>query len=122
MAYTLTTWCTHPHKSRSIIFKTVNSDFLVSGASWTYLVLLYVYVQVSRVIVVGVSFPFLRYFGYGLDWKEAIILIWSGLRGAVALSLSLSVKARSCEFFFSLNDLNLRLFFPFIFFPGFPIV
>lgn len=66
----------------------------ISGKSWAYLVLLYVYVQVSRIIVVGLSFPFLRYFGYGLDWKEAIILIWSGLRGAVALSLSLSVKVR----------------------------
>ncbi|KAL2343567.1 hypothetical protein Fmac_004852 [Flemingia macrophylla] len=61
-----------------------------SRTSWTNLLLLYAYVQASRCIVVGVSFPFLRYFGYGLDWKEAIILIWSGLRGAVALSLSLS--------------------------------
>ncbi|CAN6549729.1 unnamed protein product [Malus baccata var. baccata] len=65
------------------------------GKSWLYLLLLYVYVQVSRFIVVAVSFPLLRYFGYGLDWKEAIILIWSGLRGAVALSLSLSVKQTS---------------------------
>lgn len=65
----------------------------VPGSSWGYLILLYVYVQVSRIVVVGVSYPFLWYFGYGLDWKEAIILIWSGLRGAVALSLSLSVKA-----------------------------
>ncbi|RHN42304.1 putative potassium channel, voltage-dependent, ERG, cation/H+ exchanger [Medicago truncatula] len=62
------------------------------GKSWVYLLLLYAYVQVSRCIVVGTLFPFLRYFGYGLDWKEAIILVWSGLRGAVALSLSLSVK------------------------------
>nr|APR62626.1 Na+/H+ antiporter [Ricinus communis] len=62
------------------------------GNSWGYLFLLYVFVQVSRLLVVGVLYPFLRYFGYGLDWKEATILIWSGLRGAVALSLSLSVK------------------------------
>ncbi|KAF4369495.1 hypothetical protein G4B88_016435 [Cannabis sativa] len=67
------------------------------GHSWLYLVLLYVYVQVSRAMVVIVLFPFLRYLGYGLEWKEAIILIWSGLRGAVALSLSLSVKARTRE-------------------------
>ncbi|KAF5449949.1 hypothetical protein F2P56_030342 [Juglans regia] len=66
-----------------------------NGYSWAYLILLYVYVQVSRFIVVGVLYPFLRYFGYGLDWKEATILIWSGLRGAVALSLSLSVKRAS---------------------------
>ncbi|XP_021821170.1 sodium/hydrogen exchanger 8 isoform X1 [Prunus avium] len=70
-------------------------NILDNGYSWAYLILLYVYVQVSRFIVVGVSFPLLRYFGYGLDWKEAIILIWSGLRGAVALSLSLSVKRTS---------------------------
>ncbi|XP_042023287.1 sodium/hydrogen exchanger 8-like isoform X2 [Salvia splendens] len=63
--------------------------------SWGYLVLLYVFVQASRVVVVGVLYPFLQYFGYGLDWREAIILIWSGLRGAVALSLSLSVKRSS---------------------------
>ncbi|KAF9623417.1 hypothetical protein IFM89_003001 [Coptis chinensis] len=62
------------------------------GTSWGYLILLYVFVQVSRIIVVGTLYPFLRYFGYGLDWKEATILVWSGLRGAVALSLSLSVK------------------------------
>ncbi|KAK7260542.1 hypothetical protein RIF29_26679 [Crotalaria pallida] len=65
------------------------------GKSWVNLLLLYAYVQVSRCVVVGALFPFLRYLGYGLDWKEAIILIWSGLRGAVALSLSLSVKSSS---------------------------
>ncbi|XP_042979158.1 sodium/hydrogen exchanger 7-like isoform X13 [Carya illinoinensis] len=70
-------------------------DNFKNGYSWAYLILLYVYVQVSRFIVVGVLYPFLRYFGYGLDWKEATILIWSGLRGPVALSLSLSVKRAS---------------------------
>ncbi|KAH8495924.1 hypothetical protein H0E87_018921 [Populus deltoides] len=65
------------------------------GHAWGYLFLLYIFVQLSRFVVVGVLYPFLRYFGYGLDWKEATILIWSGLRGAVALSLSLSVKRTS---------------------------
>ncbi|XP_027344134.1 sodium/hydrogen exchanger 8 isoform X2 [Abrus precatorius] len=72
-----------------------DSTVFYHGTSWTHLLLLYAYVQVSRCIVVGALFPLLRYFGYGLDWKEAIILIWSGLRGAVALSLSLSVKRSS---------------------------
>lgn len=81
--------------------------------SWGYLFLLYVFVQLSRVVVVGMLFPFLRYFGYGLDWKEAIILVWSGLRGAVALSLSLSVKAGSASL----------LYFSFIFpWPGLPLI
>ncbi|KAK1387164.1 sodium/hydrogen exchanger 8 [Heracleum sosnowskyi] len=63
--------------------------------SWGYLILLYVFVQISRIAVVAVLYPCLRYFGYGLDWREAAILVWSGLRGAVALSLSLSVKRSS---------------------------
>lgn len=66
------------------------------GTSWGFLLLLYVFVLISRVVVVGVLYPLLRHFGYGLDFKEAIILVWSGLRGAVALSLSLSVKASHC--------------------------
>lgn len=65
------------------------------GNSWGYLILLYVLVQFSRFVVVGALYPILRNFGYGLEWKEAIILIWSGLRGAVALALSLSVKRSS---------------------------
>lgn len=75
----------------------LNNDnhFERHGTSWGYLILLYVFVQFSRIIVVGLLFPFLQYFGYGLDWKESIILVWSGLRGAVALALSLSVKRAS---------------------------
>ncbi|KAF5191355.1 Sodium/hydrogen exchanger [Thalictrum thalictroides] len=62
---------------------------------WGYLVLLYVFVQASRAIVVGLLYPCLRYFGYGLDWKEATIIAWSGLRGPVSLALALSVKCTS---------------------------
>ncbi|KAL9241734.1 hypothetical protein vseg_015808 [Gypsophila vaccaria] len=76
-------------------FLSSDNIFENHGVSWGYLILLYVYVQVSRALVVGALFPFLKYFGYGLDWKEAVVLVWSGLRGAVALSLSLSVKRSS---------------------------
>ncbi|KAI3908255.1 hypothetical protein MKX01_027277 [Papaver californicum] len=62
------------------------------NCTWGYLVLLYVLVQVSRAIVVGTLYPFLHYFVSGLDWKEAIVLFWSSLRGVVALSMALSVK------------------------------
>lgn len=49
--------------------------------------------------MVAVLYPCLRYFGYGLDWREATVLVWSGLRGAVSLSLSLSVKASIAHVF-----------------------
>ncbi|CAN6317341.1 unnamed protein product [Urochloa humidicola] len=69
-----------------------HTHFDSHGTSWGFLLLLYVFVQISRVVVVCLFYPLLRYFGYGLDLKEATILVWSGLRGAVSLSLSLSVK------------------------------
>ncbi|KAJ3672840.1 hypothetical protein LUZ60_006214 [Juncus effusus] len=72
-----------------------DNHFERHGSSWGYLLLLYVFVLVSRALVVTVLFPLLKQFGYGLDWKESIILTWSGLRGAVALALSLSVKRAS---------------------------
>ncbi|KAL6623724.1 hypothetical protein ACP70R_033603 [Stipagrostis hirtigluma subsp. patula] len=77
-----------------VFFKTM-SILRGMSSSWGFLVLLYVFVQISRAVVVGVLYPLLRHFGYGLDLKEATILVWSGLRGAVALSLSLSVKRTS---------------------------
>lgn len=71
------------------------SAFSDTGTSWGFLFLLYLHVQLSRCVMVGVLYPLLRRFGYGLDWKESIILTWSGLRGAVSLSLALSVKVSS---------------------------
>ncbi|KAI5075495.1 hypothetical protein GOP47_0009571 [Adiantum capillus-veneris] len=76
------------------ILKSQNS---IEGRDWGYLVLLYVFLQVTRIIVVVTLLPGLQYFGYGLTWKEAIILTWAGLRGAVALALSLSVNALSAS-------------------------
>ncbi|CAM0909401.1 unnamed protein product [Alopecurus aequalis] len=72
-----------------------NVHFERNGTSWGFLLLLYVFVQMTRVVVVGVCYPLLRYFGYGLDFKEATVIVWSGLRGAVSLSLALSVKRAS---------------------------
>nr|AVA17730.1 SOS1-like protein 1 [Populus ciliata] len=88
--------------------------FYSHGHTWGYLFLLYIFVQLSRFIVVGALYPFLRYFGYGLDWKEATIVIWSGLRGAVALSLSLSVKRTSDSSIYLSSDTGTL----FVFFTG----
>ncbi|KAG7597045.1 Cation/H+ exchanger [Arabidopsis suecica] len=80
------------------------------GNSWGFLFLLYLYVQLSRCVVVGVLYPLLCRFGYGLDWKESIILTWSGLRGAVSLSLALSVKQSSGNSYLS-SDTGTRFLF-----------
>lgn len=36
--------------------------------------------------------PVLSHLGYGMNWKEAIVLAWGGLRGAVGLALALFVS------------------------------
>lgn len=59
---------------------------------WGSIFVLYIFVQVSRTLVVILLYPALWYFGYGLNWREAIIVVWSDLPGAVSLALSLSVK------------------------------
>nr|ADQ43186.1 salt overly sensitive 1 [Schrenkiella parvula] len=89
----------------------LDSDKIAYQTSWGFLFLLYFYIHLSRCIVVGALFPLLRCVGYGLDWKEAIILVWSGLRGAVALSLSLSVKQSSGNSFLSTETGTLCIFF-----------
>ncbi|XP_024527647.1 sodium/hydrogen exchanger 8 [Selaginella moellendorffii] len=70
----------------------LRSQSLIEARDWGYLVLLYLFVQLSRALVVAVLYPGLRYYGYGLSLKEATVLVWAGLRGAVALALSLSVN------------------------------
>ena len=44
-----------------------------------------------RAFVVFVFSPILRKVGYGLTAKEAAVMVWGGLRGAVSLSLALLV-------------------------------
>lgn len=45
----------------------------------------------SRAIVIILFSPFLTRLGYGLPWKDAVVMIWGGLRGAVGLALALQV-------------------------------
>lgn len=41
--------------------------------------------------MIGVLSPFLCRLGYGLQWQDAVVMTWGGLRGAVGLALALSV-------------------------------
>ena len=50
------------------------------------------YLQVIRFVMIFLMLPVLSRLGYGLTWREAIILAWGGLRGAVGLALALFVS------------------------------
>ena len=50
---------------------------------------LYLMMNVVRVVSVGLFLPMLRKRGYGLDWKELMIMTYGGLRGAIGMSLAM---------------------------------
>ena len=55
-------------------------------------VVLYLFLLVLRGAVIALFFSVLSRMGYGFTWKEAAMLTFSGLRGAIALSLALIVE------------------------------
>ncbi len=52
---------------------------------------LYVAMAVCRGLMVLILYPFMKDRGQGLSVKEAIVLVYGGLRGALGLSLALMV-------------------------------
>ena len=58
---------------------------------WWMLGLLYVAVQLIRLISIGLLSPLLSRFATGITKEKATVLVWGGLRGAVALALALAV-------------------------------
>ena len=64
---------------------------LQNGQYWWNLALLYVAVQIIRLVSILVLMPLLKRWGVGITREKASVLIWGGLRGAVALALALAV-------------------------------
>lgn len=55
------------------------------------LLLVYLAIHIARLGTIYVFYPLMRKIGYGLSFKDSIVLWWGGLRGAVALALALIV-------------------------------
>lgn len=62
---------------------TVN-DFIVLG-------IVYAGIHVARIFAIGLLYPFLKKSGYGINFKDAVVMWWGALRGALALALALIV-------------------------------
>jgi len=56
-----------------------------------YLIFLYFSLNIARLLMIVVLSPFLSRLGYGLTWQNMLVMSWGGLRGAVAICLSLEV-------------------------------
>eukprot|EP01065_Artemidia_motanka_P012084 TRINITY_DN16595_c0_g1_i2.p1 TRINITY_DN16595_c0_g1~~TRINITY_DN16595_c0_g1_i2.p1 ORF type:complete len:1455 (+),score=494.31 TRINITY_DN16595_c0_g1_i2:42-4406(+) len=65
----------------------------LEGVDMLYLLILYLVINLARLLVVVGSSPLLRRIGgYSLDRDSSYLLIWGGLRGAVGLALCLIVE------------------------------
>lgn len=70
----------------------VASDVALDPLNWGLLFAMYFLLHVIRGAVIAMLFPLLSRMGYGLSWKEASIMTYGGLRGAVGLALGLMVE------------------------------
>jgi len=72
-------------------------DFLI-------LFLVYVIIHVVRAINMGMFYPFMKKAGYGLPGKDAIVVWWGALRGAIGLALALVVYSESLRYEFQITE------------------
>jgi hypothetical protein len=74
-----------------IALKVFGEDSSIGWKDWLKLLALYVILHVSRfTLIFALKWP-LSKIGYGLSWAQAVVLGYSGLRGAVSLVLALIV-------------------------------
>ncbi|GIX63622.1 sodium/hydrogen exchanger [Babesia caballi] len=52
----------------------------------------YLLLNLARALMIMLFSPLLSYLGYGLNYKETLLLIWGGLRGAIVLVLGLRLE------------------------------
>lgn len=62
-------------------------------SSFFVLIALYLGTILVRGLMIGILYPFMKRFGYGLSLRESAILTWGGLRGALGLTLALMVNS-----------------------------
>lgn len=65
----------------------------ITWMDWVSLGGLYLWITLVRGLMVTLSFPLLRRVGYGIDWREAVIMVHGGLRGSLCILLSFAIAA-----------------------------
>lgn len=65
---------------------------VIGPRDWLVMAGIFVAMVATRAVVVASLFPLLTRMGYGLTWREAAIVVYGGLRGAVGVALALLVE------------------------------
>lgn len=68
-----------------------------TGQDWGYLILLYLLVNVIRFVLLGAFYPLLSRIGTKTNKEETLFAAWSGLRGAVGITLALGLDSEVRE-------------------------
>jgi NhaP-type Na+/H+ or K+/H+ antiporter len=67
----------------------INESSELDTKDYYVLFILFPLTYLIRFVVLLVHFPVLRYFGYGLSWKELIVLCFAGMKGVISVGLAL---------------------------------
>lgn len=62
-----------------------------NGQDWGYMILLYVLLIVIRAVCMAAFYPIIVNIGLKSNWQEAVFSTWAGLRGAIAIALSIGL-------------------------------
>ena len=71
----------------------IQEEHTVKGSDWWKLILFFIMLNLIRAALVAILSPILNRLGHKLNFKELFILSYAGLRGALGLSLALTVNA-----------------------------
>jgi len=75
-----------------------------TGMDFAILGLVYLAIHVVRAINMGMFYPLMRKAGYGLPGKDAVVVWWGALRGAIGLALALVVYSENLRYEFTIED------------------
>lgn len=76
-----------------VISRSGDEDADFGAKDWGYLVLLYIFVQAIRFLLVFGCYPLISRIGLKSNWQEAVFVSFGGLRGAVGIALALSLDS-----------------------------
>ncbi|KAI7844005.1 hypothetical protein COHA_002542 [Chlorella ohadii] len=78
--------------SGALIASEVYKSSTLTGKDWGWAVALWAFMQAIRAAGIALLYPLCSRLGYGMNWRDALVMTWAGLRGAVGLVLALSVR------------------------------
>lgn len=69
-----------------------DAELEMRASEWGNTCLLFLATNAARGIAITLLYPLLRRLGYGLSWREAVVLAYGSMRGAIGMALALIVE------------------------------